>query len=251
MWSDKKVSTARKLPLLFLTLRNLLCTISMASVKNRIDRPGAKQQRNNTTQRIRKRRSCRERWLRKYYNLSLSGWLAKPLSPLQSEDSEDESNSTSPSPNHSIQNLRIQREPRSMQSAETPNDTQLAVPSIQLLTEAVLSQVESDKSSLILPAEKSGDQLPPHYLPNMIQRVRQSQLCIDPKDFVVPYTPITVEERLAGTDEIHITVINTCGMTSLPYTLHDDDPFDTKYPNLKTLLPPISTFFNFIRKRQF
>lgn len=187
---------------------------------------------------------------RKYYNLSLSGWLTKPISPLQSEDSDDEPNSTSSPPNPSSQNLKIENGLELMQLTETPNDVQFAVPSIQLFTETIMPQVESDNSPLILPAEESGNQLSSHYLPNMIQRVRQSQLCIDPKDFVIPSTPITVEERLVGTNEIHTTVINTCGMTSLPYTLHDDDPFDTKYPNLKTPLPPISTFFNFHRKRQ-
>ncbi|EJW88771.1 hypothetical protein WUBG_00315 [Wuchereria bancrofti] len=249
MRSDTKVSIARKLPLLFLTLRNPLCTISMVPVKNRIDRSTDKQQRNNVTQRTRKRVSCRERWMKKYYNLSLLGWLTKPLSPLQSEESDDEPISSSPPPNRLPQNLRVESEPGSIQLTETPNDSQFAVSSIQLFTETVIPQVEPDNLALILPAEESCDQLPSH-LPNMIQRVRQSKLCIDPKNFVVPFTPIIIEERLAGTNEVHTTVINTCGMTSLPYTLHDDDPFDTKYPNPKTLLPPISVFLNFRRVRR-
>ncbi|VDO39853.1 unnamed protein product [Brugia timori] len=249
MRSDTKVSIARKLPLLFLTLRNPLCTISMVPVKNRIDRSTDKQQKNNVTQRTRKRVSCRERWLKKYYNLSLLGWLTKPLSPLQSEESDDEPISSSPPPNQLSQNLRIENEPGSIQLAEAPNDSQFPVSSIQLFTETVIPQVEPDNLALILPAEEPCDQ-PPSHLPNMIQRVRQSKLCIDPKNFVVPFTPIIIEERLAGTNEVHTTVINTCGMTSLPYTLHDDDPFDTKYPNPKTLLPPISVFLNFRRVRR-
>ncbi|VBB34288.1 unnamed protein product [Acanthocheilonema viteae] len=188
----------------------------------------------------------------KYYNLSLSGWLAKPLSPMGSDDSDDELNNTSSSPNSSSQNHTTENGLGSMELKETSNNThnaQLVIPNVQLFTETILQQVEPNNSSLILSAKESDDQLPSNYLPNMIQHVRQHQLCIDPRDFVIPYTPITVEERLAGTDEVRTTVINTCGMTGLPYTLHDDDPFDTKYPNFITKLPPISTFFNFRNKK--
>lgn len=189
----------------------------------------------------------------KYYNLSLSGWLTKPRSPMQSGDLDDEPNNTSPSPIPSPQNLPRENGLRPIHSTETlnnPQNVQLVLPpTIQIFTETILQEAESDNASSILPARESNDQLSSNYLPTLIQRARQHHPCIDPRDFVIPYTPITVEERLAGTDEVHTTVINTCGITSLPYTLHDDDPFDTKYPNLKTKLPPISTFFNLRPKR--
>ncbi|CAG9532672.1 unnamed protein product [Cercopithifilaria johnstoni] len=232
---ETKVYRARKLPVLFFN-------IAQSATHNKYEMSG-------TSHRVRKRMSCRERWIEKYYNLSLSGWLTKPRSPMESGDLDDESSNTSSSPNPLSQNFMTENGLRSIQLIETSNN-ELVLPNIQLFTETILQQIEPDNSSLILPANESDDQLPSNYLPNIIQRVRQNQLCIDPKDFVIPYTPITVEERLAGTDEVQTTVIDTCGMTSLPYTLHDDDPFDTKYPNFKTKLPPISTFFNCRHKRQ-
>lgn len=174
---------------------------------------------------------------------------------MHSEDLNDNepNNTISSSSNPSSQNPTTENGLRSTQLTETSNNahnTQIIIPSTQLFTETILRQVELDNSSsLILPTKQSDDQVSSNYLPYIIQRVRQHQLCIDPGDFVIPYTPITMEERLAGTDEVHTTVINTCGMTSLPYTLHDDDPFDSKYPNFQTKLPPISIFFNFCRKR--
>uniref|UniRef100_A0A8R1U0U4 Uncharacterized protein n=1 Tax=Onchocerca volvulus TaxID=6282 RepID=A0A8R1U0U4_ONCVO len=222
----------------------------MAPIKNRNNRSKAGNRRNHTSRRTRNRLDFRSRWMKKYYSLTLLGWLTKPLSPLSLDDSEEEPNSTSSPSTPSPRNLETENGSGSMLLAETPNEPEFAAPSIQLFTEKRLPQVESDNSQSFLPAEESDGCLTSHHLPNMIHRVRQPQLCIDPKDFVIPYTPIAVQEKLVGTDEIRTVVINTCGMTSLPYTLHDDDPFDTKYPNHTTLLPPISTFFNFHRRRQ-
>ncbi|KAM3716002.1 Speckle targeted PIP5K1A-regulated poly(A) polymerase [Dirofilaria immitis] len=249
MRSETKVSTARKVLLPFLTLRNLFRTIPMAPIKSKSDRAKAKHRKNHNSQRTKKRPSFRDRWMRKYYSLTLLEWLTKPLSPLSLDDSEDEPNSTSPPLTPSSQNLKMENGSGSTLLTEALNDPEFVIPS-NPFAETRSPQAELYNSSSLLPTEESNDRLASHHFSTLIQRVRQPQLCIDPKDFVIPYTPITIQERLAGTDEIRIAVINTCGMTSLPYTLHYDDPFDTKYPNLTTLLPPISTFFNLRRRRQ-
>lgn len=77
---------------------------------------------------------------------------------------------------------------------------------------------------------------------NLIQQVEEPVPYDGSKDFYVPNTPVTQEEVVFGTNEIRTTVVNTCGLSNLPYTLHDDDPFDTKYPGMTTPLPPVSTF---------
>ncbi|MCP9259212.1 hypothetical protein DINM_002174 [Dirofilaria immitis] len=240
MRSETKVSTARKVLLPFLTLRNLFRTIPMAPIKSKSDRAkeislllNEEQFFQPNTARIIIRsepKTTKFSGQRKYYSLTLLEWLTKPLSPLSLDDSEDEPN-------------------RSTLLTEALNDPEFVIPS-NPFAETRSPQAELYNSSSLLPTEESNDRLASHHFSTLIQRVRQPQLCIDPKDFVIPYTPITIQERLAGTDEIRIAVINTCGMTSLPYTLHYDDPFDTKYPNLTTLLPPISTFFNLRRRRQ-
>uniref|UniRef100_A0A915PHG0 Uncharacterized protein n=1 Tax=Setaria digitata TaxID=48799 RepID=A0A915PHG0_9BILA len=247
--NTEKVSTARKLPLLFLTLRNLL-TIPMAPAKGGNDHLTAEEQWSNILKQTKYRSFFRSRWMKKYWSLTLLEWLTKPISPLLFEDDENEPDDPSPPPTPLPRNLELESEPCSMLSPLIPdNNTYFPAPRSQLFTGTSLPQVEANQLSL-LPAEEPVRHFPSHGLPNLVQRVRQSQLCIDPKDLVIPYTPITVYERLPGTDEVRTTVINTCGMTSLPYTLHDDDPFDSKYPNLTTLLPPVSTFFNPRRKRQ-
>uniref|UniRef100_A0A0R3S6G0 Uncharacterized protein n=1 Tax=Elaeophora elaphi TaxID=1147741 RepID=A0A0R3S6G0_9BILA len=165
---------------------------------------------------------------------------------MRPEEVEDEPDDTSSQSSPSPQNFPVANK-RSIRLTEASNV--LALPNMQLLTGTAPQPAQPDYSSLLLSVKESNDQLPSNFPPTVIQRVRQQQPCIDPKDFVIPYTPITVEERLPGTNEVRTTVTNTCGMTGLPYTLHNDDPFDTKYPNFKTKLPPISSFLNFRRNK--